>query len=201
MKLYESERSGNSLKVRIFLGILGLKYESVTVNLHAGEGRTPEFIALNPRSQIPVLVDGKTTVWDSQAILAYLARKYGGETWLPTDAEGLARVMQWLAVSENELLYGLARARAVKRMQVPWNLDQCHELGYKGLNVLESALKKGDWLAADRPTIADLACYPYVALGHEGGITLDGHPAVRAWLKRIENLPGYVSATGIVGQP
>lgn len=201
MKLYCSERSGNALKARLLLSILGLRYEPVTVDLHAGQGRTPEFLALNPRGQIPILADGKTVVWDSQAILVYLARKYGGETWLPTDAEGLAKVMQWLAVSENELLYGLARARQAKRMGAPWNLEQVQDLGHKGLKVLEVGLNGRSWLAADRPTIADLACYPYVALAHEGSVSLDAYPGVRAWLKRIEALPGYVSAPGIEHQP
>ena len=63
----------------------------------AGENRTGSFLALNPRGQVPVLVDGEVTVWDSQAILVYLARRYG-EAWLPADPAPMAEVMQWLAV-------------------------------------------------------------------------------------------------------
>ena len=106
--LYGTPVSGNAYKARLLLSLLGLEFEEIDVNLMSGENRTESFLALNPRGQVPVLVDGEATVWDSQAILAYLARRYG-EAWLPADPVAMAEVMQWLAVSENELLFGLAR--------------------------------------------------------------------------------------------
>jgi glutathione S-transferase len=115
MKLYDMELSGNCYKIRLFCALLGLSYETVPVDLLKGEHKTAAFLALNPRGQVPVLDDAGTLVWDSMAILVYLAKKHGDEQWLPTEPAPLARVMQWLAVSENEILYGLARARAVVR--------------------------------------------------------------------------------------
>lgn len=192
LKLYDLDRSGNCYKVRLLLSMLGLDYERITIDSTAGETQTPEFKRINPRGQIPVLVDGETVIWDSMAILVYLARRYGDERWLPTDALGEARVMQWLAVSENELLYGLARARVTVRFNKPFDLEQCHRDAKPGLEALDNQLAGQDWLAVGHPTIADIACYPYVSLAEEGRVSLEPYPAVRDWLRRVEELPGWV---------
>ncbi|RYU62543.1 glutathione S-transferase family protein [Methylolobus aquaticus] len=197
VNLYDMELSGNCYKIRLFCALLGLNYESVPVNLLKGQPKTADFLAVNPRGQVPVLDDAGTVVWDSMAILVYLARKYGNEQWLPTEPEPLARVMQWLAVSENELLYGLARARAVVRFNRPWDLAACQEMGRSGLAVLDAHLQRNRWLAADQPTIADIACYPYVALAPEGGMALNGFRSVEKWIARMQALPGYIAMPGL----
>ncbi len=196
MRVYYSPVSGNAYKAHLFASLLSLEHELVPVDLPSGENRSQAFLALNPRGQIPVLVDGETTVWDSQAVLVYLARRYG-EAWLPLEAAPMAEVMQWLAVSENELLFGLARARAVKRFGRPWDLESCQKYGRAGLEVMDAHLADRDWLATQRPTIADVACYPYVALAPEGEVALDPYVNVLAWLGRIQSLPGYVAMQGI----
>jgi len=197
VKLYDYPRSGNCHKVRLMLSLLGVDYERVPVDSTTGETLTAEFRRLNPRGQIPVLDDGGSIIWDSLAILVYLARRAGGEPWLPADALGEARVMQWLAVSENELLYGLARARAVLQLGRSFDLELCQREGRAGLDAMEGQLAAGDWLAADHPTIADIACFPYVALSREGGVSLEPYPAVQAWVHRIKRLPGFVPMPGI----
>ncbi|GAB6048623.1 glutathione S-transferase [Methyloparacoccus murrellii] len=197
MKLYDMELSGNCYKVRLFCSLLGVNCESIPVDLMQGEHREAAFLALNPRGQVPVLDDAGILVWDSMAILVYLARKHGGDRWLPLDAAAMASVMQWLAVSENEILYGLARARAITRFNRPWELAPCQALGRAGLAVMERHLGHQPWLATDRPTIADIACYPYVALAPEGGVALDEVPEVRQWIARICALPGYIGMPGL----
>ena len=194
--LYGTPVSGNAYKVRLLLGLLGLEFEEANVNLMTGENRTGSFLALNPRGQVPVLVDGEATVWDSQAILVYLARRHG-EAWLPIEPAPMAEVMQWLAVSENELLFGLARARAVVHFGRDFDLASSQAYGRAGLKVLEQRLAGNEWLAAGKPTIADVACMPYAALSHMGGLPLDDHPAVRAWIDRIRALPGFIAMEGI----
>jgi len=195
LKLYDFSISGNCYKIRLLLSMLGLDYERVPVDILAGEASTPEFKALNPRGQLPVLADGEKVIWDSMAIAVYLARRYGDEYWLPTDPADEARVMQWLAVSENELLFGLARARAVHRLNRPFDLQQCRRDARVGLEAMQSQLSKAPWLAGAQASLADVACYPYVALAHEGEVSLSPYPAVRAWLKRFEALPGWVPMT------
>ena len=196
IRLYGMALSGNAYKARLLLELLGLEYEEIPVNLRIGENRTESFLALNPRGQIPILVDGEVTVWDSQAILVYLARRYG-ETWLPMEPVPMAEVMQWLAVAENELLFGLARARAVKFFGRDFDLASSQTYGRAGLEVLEQRLAEHEWLAAGRATIADIACMPYAALSHMGEIPLDDFPSVRAWIDRIRALPGFVAMEGI----
>jgi glutathione S-transferase len=172
--------------------MLGLNYEREPIDSTEGETQTVVFKHLNPRGQIPVLVDGETVIWDSMAILVYLARRYGDEQWLASDALGEARVMQWLAVSENELLYGLARARVTVRFNKPFDLEQCHRDAKPGLEAMEQRLVQHSWLATEYPSIADIACYPYVSLANEGRFSLEPYTAVRAWLKRVEGLPGWI---------
>jgi len=197
MKLYDFELSGNAYRIRLMLALLGLNYEPVPLKLMQGEQREPAFLKLNPRGQVPTLDDDGTVVWDSLAILVYLARKHGGEKWLPLDAEGMAEVMQWLAVMENEVLYGLARARVICKFKRPGNLEEAQLLGRKGLEVLEQRLATHPWLALDRVTIADIGCFPYVALAPEGEIPLETYPRVRNWIERIKALPGFVGMPGI----
>ena len=197
MKLYGSALSGNSFKARLLLHLLGVEHELVPLDLGAGEGRAPAFLALNPRGQIPTLqLDDGRAIWDSQAILAYLARCHGRE-WLPEEPFAMAEVMAWLAVAENELLYGLAHARAIVRFARPWDLARAQEHGRAGLALMEQHLATREWLAAGRATIADVACYPYVALAPEGEVPLGPYPSVRAWIARIQALPGYVDMEGI----
>lgn len=202
MRLYDFELSGNCWKARLLLDMLGLAYERVPVDSSRGETQTTAFKAISLRGQIPLLEDGAVRLWDSQAILFYLARRYGGPParggpWLPPDPVGEAQVMQWLALSENELLYGLARARAALKFGRPFDAAACQAEGRAGLGVLEQRLADQDWLVGERATIADLACYPYVALAHEAEVALDDHPAVRAWCARIARLPGYRAMEGL----
>jgi glutathione S-transferase len=197
MKLYDMELSGNCYKVRLMCALLGLHYEAVAVDLWKGEHKSAAFLQLNPRGQLPVLEDGGALIWDSSAILLYLARQYGDERWLPLDAKKMAEVMQWLSVSQNEILYGLARARAAKKFNRPWDIEQCQAHGKQALEIMERHLSNRQWLAGSYATIADIACYPYVALAPEAGISLEAFPAIRHWLKRFQALPGYIGMPGI----
>jgi glutathione S-transferase len=197
MKLYDLELSGNCYRVRLLLSLLDLKHELVTVNLMKGEQREAWYLEINPRGQVPTLDDDGRVVWDSMAILVYLARKYGGDKWLPVDAGEMAEVMQWLAVMENETLYGLGKARLICKFKFPGTLEDAQLLGRKGLGVLEQRLAAHQWLALDRLTIADIGCFPYVALSSEGEIPLDAYPSVRGWIDRIKSLPGFVGMPGV----
>lgn len=192
MKLYMTESSGNAYKPRLLLEMLKVPYEKVMVDTKNREHKEAPYLAINPRGQVPALEDEGRVFWDSTACLAYIARKHGGERWLPTDPAGLAEVMQWLALSNNELHYGLQWARGVANKIKQGSIEEYQGYGNSGLKVLEGRLKKNDWLAMGRPTIADLACYPYVAVSPEGGFKLEDYPSVQAWVKRVEALPGWV---------
>lgn len=193
LKLHDLELSGNCYKVRLFCALLGLEPNIAPVDFLAGAHKKSPLIDKNPFGEIPVFEDGEVTLRDSQAILVYLARKYGGEDWLPLDPAGMAEVMSWLMVAENEIARGPNDARLHDKFGYKLDVKLARERAARVLGLLEARLKNNEWLALGRPTIADIACMPYVALGHEGGVTLDAYPSIRAWIGRIKALPGFIS--------
>ena len=197
MKLYDAAVSGNCYKVRLMLALLGLDCETVPVDLRAGQQKSPEHMARNPLGKVPVLEDDGTVIWDSQAILVYLARRQGATDWLPEDAAELAEVMQWLSFAANEMLNGPAIARALVKFNREGDRAGAQERARQALAVLEARLEGHDWLALDRPTLADIACFPYAGLVWEGEVSLEPYMALPAWFKRMEALPGYVGMEGL----
>jgi len=192
MKLYLTDTSGNSYKIRVLANMLGVPYEKVYVDWDTKEHKQPPFLALNPRGQVPVMEIEGRVFWDSTAHLVYIARKYGGERWLPSEPIDMAEVAQWLAFTQNEIHFGLQWARGVVVYGRPGSLEEYQGYGRKALELLEAHLHGHDWLALDRPTLADIACYPYVKRAPEGLIALEPYPRVLAWLARCEALPGWL---------
>ena len=198
MKLYDLARSGNCYKIRLFLSILGIDYEKIPVDANAGELQTAEFLSINPNGLVPVLIDGDSTIYDSAAILIYLALTHGGEAWISSDPLKLGNIVRWLTFEQAEGRYGLARARAIKlQLRTPLvasgTFEESKMLAESALNTFEQRLSEHAWLAGgDRPTIADIACYPYTALITDAGISLESYPAIGRWLQNMENLPGYI---------
>ncbi|MEL0011993.1 MAG: glutathione S-transferase family protein [Alphaproteobacteria bacterium] len=193
MKLYMTEMSGNSFKVRVLAAMLGVEYENIRIDWESGEHKSPAFLELNPRGQVPVMKIEGRTFWDSTAHLTYIARKYGGETWLPTNPLDMAEVMQWMSFAQDEVQFGLQWARGVTIYhRRPEAFEGYLADGRLALDELEGQLSKtGDWLALGRATLADISCYPYVKRAPEGDLPLDDYPEVRAWLARCEGLPGW----------
>lgn len=192
IKLYDFERSGNCYKVRLMLSLLGLQHEKITVDLSKGDQKKPEFQAMNPAGLIPVLDDNGVVIRDSQAILVYLGAKYGQSKWYPKSPKGQGKVQQWLSLSSHEVAQGLAASRAIGLGFRQGDAAPHQATGRKVLDILEKRLLSEEWLVGGKPTVADVACYPYVAMAPQGGIALDGHQAVRKWIRRVESLEGFV---------
>ncbi len=198
VKLYGHELSGNAYKARLLLSLLGVEHEFIRVDLMAGEHKQPEFLALNPFGQVPLLVDGDLVLPDAQAILTYIARRYGNESWLPLEAEPLARVVRWLSTTAGEIrqgpefarLYHLFGAKSI-------NVDIATQKSATILGLLNARLADREWLECDRPTIADIAAFPYVALAPDGKVDLTPYPHVLAWIERVKALPNFVGMAGI----
>lgn len=197
MKLYDFGRSGNCYKIRLFLSLIGLSHETVTVDLSRGEHREPWFLAINPEACVPVIDDDGTVLHDSAAILVYLAEKYADGNWLPKEALTAAMVTRWLVFEQGMMRYGLARGRSISlnnpiRLAGTGSLDECHRIGTDALDLLEAQLSQTTWLVGnDHPTIADVACYPYSLLAPDAGLSLEAYPAIMEWFGNIETLPGY----------
>ena len=195
MKLYYVPVSGNSYKVRILLSLLKVHYEKVVIDSKQREHKQPAFLRLNPRGEVPVLEDDGAVLWDSAACLVYVARKHGGERWLPTPPAEMAQVMQWVALAGSEIQFGLQYARRGV-LQGRWtagSLEQGQALARVALDALEGRLKDNDWLALGRTTIADVACFPYVETAAEAQIQLAPYPGVVAWLARCKALPDWAA--------
>ncbi|MEN2977746.1 glutathione S-transferase (plasmid) [Tistrella bauzanensis] len=193
MKLYHHPLSGHSHRARLFVSLLGLPHELVELDLKAGAHKTPEFLKLNPFGQVPLLDDGGVIVADSNAILVYLAKKAGRADWLPEDPGGAAAVQRWLSVAAGEVAYGPAAARLITVFGATYNADEVIARAHVLLKRLESQLDEHDWLVGERPTVADIAIYSYVARAPEGNVDLQDYPSVNAFLRRVEDLPGFVS--------
>ena len=193
IKLHYMPPSGNSYKVRILLSLLDVPHEKILVDNATREHKSAKFLALNPRGEVPVLeVDG-VYLWDSAASLVYLARGFGGETWLPSDPLQMAQVMQWVSLAGNEIQFGLQYARR-GMLHDRWTagtLEQGQAISRVALNTLEGRLKNNDWLALGRTTIADIACFPSVETAPQANIALEESPAIVNWIARCKALPGW----------
>lgn len=192
IRLYRNAVSGHCHRVELFLSLLGLPFEKVELNFLKQEHKSPSFLALNPLGQIPVLQDGEVTLADSNAILVYLEGKYAPGQWLPRDPVGAARVQRWLSLAAGPLAFGPAMARAIQVFSRPLDPQPAIERAHALLAHMDGELAATGWLVGTQPTLADVAHYAYVARAPEGGVSLKDYPAVRAWLARVEALPGFV---------
>jgi glutathione S-transferase len=194
IRLHRHALSGHAHRVELLLSMLGLPYEMIDINMVRAAHKAPEFVAKNnPFGQVPVIEDGDTAIADSNAILVYLATRYDPTgRWLPRDAVGAARVQQWLSVAAGQLAYGPTAARLAVLFGARLDLDRARAISRQLFEVLDKELAKRPFLAGDAPTIADVALYSYTAHAPEGGVLLDPYSHLRAWLARIEALPGFV---------
>ena len=198
IKLYDFVLSGHAHRVRLMLSLLKLEHETIGLDLVNGEHKGEQYKELSPFGLVPVLDDDGFIVRDSNAILVYLASKYGQE-WLPQDPETLARIHEWLA-KEASNAPGSARLVTVfgRDLDQQKMIEESHEL----LAIMDNQLDSHDWLAAPHATIADVSVYSYIYLAPEGGVSLDKYSNVLKWLARVEALPGFLAmprtAAGLV---
>ncbi|XLZ70984.1 glutathione S-transferase [Massilia sp. SR12] len=191
MKLYYHPISGHAHRAHLFLSLLGLDFELVEVDLLKAEQKTEAFLKLNPFGQVPVLEDNGTVIADSNAILVYLAARYGNSNWLPQDPVGAANVQRWLSVAAGEIASGPATARIINLFKKPTDPADAIARAHRILGLIDSTLAQNEWIAAGWPTIADVALYSYIARAPEGNVDLANYGHVQAWLARVEALPRF----------
>ena len=193
LKLYSFPLSGHAHKPRHFLSLLGLDTEIIDLDVKNKEHKNSEYLKKNRFGQFPLLEDGDVIIPDSHAILVYLAKKYDKSgQWLPEDPINAAEIQRWLAVSAGKLAYGPAKARVINLFNTGQDPKAAIEEAHALLAVMDFTLKDQDWLVGNNPTIADIANYTYISLAPEGNVSLEEYTNVRDWLKRIEDLPGYL---------
>ena len=184
--------SGHCHRVELLLSLLELPVEIIDVDFLGGEHKTPRFLQLNSFGQVPVIEDGGVVVADSNAILVYLASRYGDERWTPASPALVAEQQRWFSVAAGQVAFGPAAARAHflfgRALDLPAAQTRSHAL----LRLLNAHLAERAFLLGDALSLADVSNYAYIARAPEGGVALDEYPHVRNWLGRIESTPRFV---------
>ena len=202
IRLYDYVLSASCYKIRLMAALLGVKLEHEAVDFHPGRAhKSLAFAQLNPAGTLPVMIDGDLILTESTAMLVYLAQ-LSGPKWLGlTDPKSAAQVQHWLAFS-GRLAASLGMARLHDMLLYEGDIDDWRAQGHAALRELEAALTErrfagGVWLVGDAPSIADIACFPNVALSQDGGVSLDAYPSVRLWTRAIRALDRFVEMPGI----
>jgi glutathione S-transferase len=185
--VYGDSISGNCLKVKWTLDYLGIPYRWIETGVLQGQTRAPDFLAMNPAGQVPVVVldDGRPLA-QSNAIIGHFAE---GSDLIPADAYDRAKMMEWLFWEQ----YSHEPYIAVARFQMAY-LDKARdeldpklvERGHGALRRLEDALGGGGFLVGEGVSLADVALVAYTRVAHEGGFDLADYPVVGRWIGRVE---------------
>ncbi len=209
--LYDDPISGNGYKVRLTLSQLGIRYRYHALDITRNETRTPEFLAVNPNGKIPaVVLDDGRPLFESNAIIWYFAQTGAAQaadsdsvqSLVPVEPFAQAQVLQWMSFEQYSHEPKVAVARFImlhtkdddsRRNEIP----ECHEGGYRALDVMEDHLQKRAFFVEDTYSIADIALYAYTHVAEQGGFDLSSYPAVRRWLKDVASQPGHIRITDI----
>lgn len=191
-------KTPNGRKVSILLEELGLEYNFHAIDITQGDQQTAEFIALNPNSKIPVIVDhdgpggAPITVFESGAILMYLAEKYESPL-LPTETRARYQVLQWLMLQMGGVgpMFGqVHHFLKFAKEDVPYAKKRYHDEACRLYGVLDKRLSAVPYLAGEAYSIADIATYPWVARSTWQEIDINDFPAVKTWFDRLSGRPG-----------
>lgn len=199
IRVHATKASINGYKVRLLLSILKVPYELVELDMYAGEHKREPFLTLNPFGQMPALQDGAFTIADSHACLVYLARKYDPKGhWLPADAEGEAKVAEWLSKSANEVHQGpwMKRAKIRRPDAIKLSDEEIDARCDHVLGIMDRHLADCAWLALSDPSIADLSCFAPISMLKVSNYDTDKWPNITRWLNAIRKLPGAIDIDG-----
>jgi len=197
MKLYGNLNSGNCYKVRLLLSYLGVPYAYDNIDAPHGGTRTPEFLAINPAGQIPVLkLDDGRILAESNAIMAFLAED---TPYMPANAFDRAKALQWMFWEQykHEPAIAVARFISFYAPEREGDLPGLLEKGRAALSVMEGHLRTSAWFAGAGPSIADIALYAYTHVAEDAGFKLPDFPQVHAWCDRMAEHPKHVLMTDL----
>ena len=178
----------NGRKVSIMLEEVGLPYNVHKIDITKGDQFTPEFVAINPNSKIPAIIDSDTgmTVFESGAILIYLAEKTG--KLLPTEQKSRFQVIEWLMFQMASVGPMFGQLNHFKRFapeKIPYAIERYEKETLRLYGVLDKQLSDKEFICGDY-SIADIATYPWVASYEFQGLTLDNHPNLKRWFETIQ---------------
>ncbi len=186
----------NGYKPVIFLEEAGVPYDLTFIDFAKQEQKAPDYVALNPNGRIPTIVDrsnGDFAVFESGAILWYLAEKYG--QFLPVGGNARSEVLQWLMFQMAGIGPMMGQAMYFQRIAVPngqeepFSIKRYVDETRRLLEVLDTRLAGREWLAADSYSIADMATYPWARAFPWAKVAVDGLDNLKAWFARIDARP------------
>ena len=184
-------KTPNGRKVPILLAELGWSYTLHLVDFGKKQQKSSEFLRINPNGKIPALVDGGVVLFESGAILEYLADKAG--RFLPTEPRARAEVLSWTwwQVGGPGPMFGQLGAFGREKPRDAHAYAKFHDESRRLVDVLEGQLRTGSaWIVGDGYSIADIACYPWFdALSHSAPDVLDGSDAIKSWMQRMAARP------------
>jgi len=194
IKLFRNPKSGHCHRAELMMSLLGLPYEPVDLDMENGAHKTPDYLRISPFGQVPAINDNGTTLADSNAIITYLVETYAEDyNWSGETPEEKAAIQRWLSIASGEVASGPCAARLV----TVFGADFDHELVKAKSNalfgIMDAALVGKPYLVNERPTLADVACYSYIAHAPEGGVSLKPYANIRQWLSNVEALPRFVA--------
>lgn len=170
VKLYRNPKSGHCHRVELMLALLEVPYETVDLDMANGAHREPAYLKLSPLGQVPAIEDNGITLSDSNAIITYLVERYGDPAlWIGNKPLEKAQVQRWLSIAAGEIAAGPCAARLVTVFGAPLDHEAAKTKAYGLLTMMDAHLEDRDWLAADRPTLADIAGYSYIATPRKAG--------------------------------
>ena len=189
MRIYGDLKSGNCLKIKYTADYLGAQYEWIDIDIMQGESHTPEFLARNPAGQVPVVefADGRC-LSQSNAIILYLAQN---SELIPDDLWQQAKMNEWLFWEQysHEPTIAVCRFQKVYLGKSDADLDPAKvEKGNAALDLMENHLQKHNWFVSYSLSVADISLIAYTRLAHEGGFDLSVRPALKAWIRRVEEV-------------
>ncbi len=183
MKLYTFTITPNNRKVEAFVKHFGLPVEIHHVSFKDRETQSDEYGAINPMRKVPALVDGDFKLWESNAILTYLATMFPETGMLPTDPQGRADVDRWLHWQSCHLMPAMGALKVAEEK----DLETLQPL----LRILDAQLAGKDYLLG-KLTVADFAVSAYLMTKLGRQLDLSALPNVAAWRERMQNLKGFV---------
>ncbi|HEU5338581.1 MAG TPA: glutathione S-transferase family protein [Sulfuricaulis sp.] len=195
MKLYGHPYSNAARRVQMFCEECGIPYTYQTVDLTKGEQYTPEYLALNPNGKVPVIDDDGHAVWESQAIMRYLADKHKAHAWYPSELRARIQVEQWLdwnqtrlGVECGKIMFHTHFAGDKSRPKV---IEDAKKWLAKILPVMDGELAKCKYMCGDQPTLADLAAVTNIAYLEMCKYDLGAYPAITKWYGDMKARPSF----------
>ncbi len=193
VKLYRNPKSGHCHRVELMLALLDVPYETVDLDMANGAHKAHDYLEISPFGQVPAIDDNGVTLSDSNAIITYLADRYGDTAdWTGRDSIEKAQIQRWLSVAAGEIAAGPCAARLVTVFGAAFDHDACIAKSHALFKVMEKHLDGKSFLVAERLTLADIAGYSYIAHAPEGGVSLEPYTNIRAWLGNIEAQSRFV---------